>query len=147
MQKYILFLSRKDTKFAGFRTLSVELQSIEKYEGDVSSMAKIFPSELESQPSFHRSQGEREVYRALTSLNDNYTIFYSFRWLNTNGQQRSEGEGDFVVLHPEYGILSIEVKDGGIDYEDSTWWQTNRRTGERKRIDPFNQAAATQYRL
>ena len=110
-------------------------------------MAKIYPAELEAQPSFHGSAGEKAVYQALQTLDDKYTVFYSFRWLNEDGQARSEGEGDFIVLHQEHGILSIEVKDGGIDYDDGCWWQTNRRTGTRKRIDPFNQAAATQYRL
>ena len=110
-------------------------------------MAKIYPAELEAQPSFHGSAGEKAVYQALLTLDDRYTIFYSFRWLNADGQARCEGEGDFIVLHPEHGILSIEVKDGGIDYDGGCWWQTNRRTGTRKRIDPFNQAAATQYRL
>ena len=110
-------------------------------------MAKIYPSELAAQPSFHSSAGEKAVYEALQTLDDKYTVFYSFRWLNADGQARSEGEGDFIVLHPEHGILSIEVKDGGIDYDGGAWWQTNRRTGARKRIDPFNQAAATQYRL
>ena len=110
-------------------------------------MAKIYPSALDTQPSFHGSAGEKAVYQALLTLDDRYTIFYSFRWLNEDGQVRSEGEGDFIVLHPEHGILSIEVKDGGIDYDGGCWWQTNRRTGTRKRIDPFNQAAATQYRL
>ena len=110
-------------------------------------MAKIYPAELDTQPSFHGKKKKKAVYQALQTLDDRYTIFYSFRWLNEDGQARSEGEGDFIVLHPEHGILSIEVKDGGIDYDGGCWWQTNRRTGARKRIDPFNQAAATQYRL
>jgi len=110
-------------------------------------MARIYPAELDAQPSFHGSAGEKAVYAALLTLDDKYTVFYSFRWLNEDGQARSEGEGDFIVLHPEHGLLSIEVKDGGIDYDGGCWWQTNRRTGAQKRIDPFNQAAATQYRL
>ena len=59
----------------------------------------------------------------------------------------SQGEADFVVLHPRHGILAIEVKAGGIAYEDGAWKQTNRRTDERKVIYPFQQAENSCQRI
>ena len=44
------------------------------------------------------------------------------------------------MLHPQRGILAIEVKAGGIAYEDGAWQQTNRNTGETHVIYPFQQA-------
>ena len=107
-------------------------------------MAKFYPTIVNS---FHGSQGERLVYEALSQLSDAYTIFHSFRWIGELDQYRSEGEADFLILHPEKGILSIEVKAGGISYRDGNWVQRNRNTGQEKVIDPFGQAAESQFRI
>ena len=107
-------------------------------------MARMYPSVVHD---FHNSQGEKLVYEALSTLNNDYTVFYSYRWLGTKQQYRSEGEADFLVLHPRKGILSIEVKAGGISFRDGLWIQTNRLTGEEKVIDPLGQAAESQHRV
>lgn len=108
-------------------------------------MAKFYPT---TTGSFHGSEGERTVYEALgRHLSDRYTVFHSFAWLGNEQQRRSEGEADFVVLHPELGILVIEAKAGGIAYEGGNWIQTNRRTGEETIIDPLGQAAESQHHI
>lgn len=108
-------------------------------------MAKIYPTIAPN--NFHGSQGEKQVYDALASLSNEYIVFYSYRWLGTIHQRRSEGEADFLVLHPKKGILSIEVKAGGISYHDGQWIQTNRNTGSQKVIDPLGQAMESQFRV
>lgn len=107
-------------------------------------MAKFYPTFTRD---FHGSEGERLVYQSLERLGDEYVVFHSYRWLGGYGQRRSEGEADFIILHPKKGILVIEVKAGGISYRDGQWWQTNRSSGKEKRIDPLGQAAESQYRL
>jgi len=107
-------------------------------------MARMYPSVVHD---FHNSQGEKLVYEALSTLSNDYTVFYSYRWLGTKQQYRSEGEADFLVLHPRKGILSIEVKAGGISFRDGLWIQTNRLTGEEKVINPLGQAAESQHRV
>ena len=107
-------------------------------------MAKFYPSIINS---FHSSEGECLVYEALSKLNNEYVVFHSYRWLGEINQRRSEGEADFVVLHPQKGILSIEVKAGSIAYYNGNWIQTNRHTKESKIIDPVGQAAESQYRI
>lgn len=108
------------------------------------SMARFYPALA---GDFHGSTGERQVYRALEMLGDDYTVFHSYCWLGDGVRTAPQGEADFVVLHPDHGILAIEVKAGGIAYEKGTWWQTNRRTGERKAIDPFQQAENSCQRI
>ena len=107
-------------------------------------MAKFYPT---IDKDFHGSDGEKLVYDALHSLNDTYTIFHSFCWLGNEQQRRSEGEADFVILHPQKGILSLEVKAGGIDYRDGNWIQINRQNGSEKIIDPLGQAAESQHHI
>ena len=95
---------------------------------------------------FNNSYGEKAVYEALRSLSDRYTVFYSLSWVGIN-ENRTIGEADFVILHPDKGVLVIEVKSGEIEYKNGEWIQTNTRTRESKRIDPLGQARKSQFEL
>ncbi len=96
---------------------------------------------------FHASEGEKLVYKALQKLNNEYSVIHSYRWLGDEKQRRSEGEADFLIVHPAKGILSVEVKAGGVAFRDGNWIQINRNTGSEKVMDPFGQAAESQYRV
>ena len=87
-----------------------------------------------------------KVYEALRSLSDKYTVFYSLSWVGIN-DSRTIGEADFVILHPDKGILVIEVKSGEIEYKNGEWIQTNTRSRVAKRIDPLGQARKSQFEL
>lgn len=95
---------------------------------------------------FNNSYGEMKVYESLRSLNDKYTVFYSLSWVGVN-ERRTVGEADFVILHPDKGVMVIEVKSGGIEYKNGDWIQTNTRSGGAKRIAPFVQARKSQFEL
>ena len=51
-------------------------------------MAIFYPSRV---TDFHGSEGEKLVYEALHRLSNDYMGCYSFRWLGTITQRRSEG--------------------------------------------------------
>lgn len=87
------------------------------------------------------------MYKALQKLNNEYRVIHSYRWLGDEAQRRSEGEADFLIIHPAKGILSVEVKAGGVAFRDGNWIQINRNTGTEKVMDPFGQAAESQYRV
>ena len=95
---------------------------------------------------FNNSYGEMKVYEALRSLNDQYTVFYSLSWVGIN-EKRTIGEADFVIAHPAKGILVIEVKSGEIEYKGGDWIQTNTKSGQSKRIEPYVQARKSQFEL
>lgn len=95
---------------------------------------------------FNNSYGEKQVYEALRTLNDRYTVFYSLSWVGQD-EKRNVGEADFVILHPEKGLMVIEVKSGEIQYKNGEWEQTNSRTGVSKWISPFNQARKSQFEI
>lgn len=97
--------------------------------------------------SFHDSEGEKLVYKALQKLNNVYSVIHSYRWLGDESQRRSEGEADFLIIHPAKGVLSVEVKAGGVAFRNGNWIQVNRNTGSEKVMDPFGQAAESQYRV
>lgn len=95
---------------------------------------------------FNGSYGEMAVYDALKKLSDDYTVFYSLSWVGVN-DRRSIGEADFVVAHPDKGILVIEVKAGEIEYKDGEWYQINTKSRKSKRIDPFVQSRKSMFEL
>jgi len=60
---------------------------------------------------------ERDVYIALRDqLPDVYRVVHSLPWLRPNRDDADaplrEGEADFVIFHPDYGLLVLEVKGG-----------------------------------
>jgi hypothetical protein len=101
-------------------------------------MARLFPvansSEIELDP-------ERRVAEALCAqLPKNVAVFHSYPWLRPERDLRRtvlrEGEADFVVVHPRYGFLVIEVKGGRLDFDPAT--QEWIRDGGRHQVkDPF----------
>src|SRR4051812_19785362 len=94
----------------------------------------------ERPPDFHGSDGERRVFAALKALPDEYTVIHSFRWVHPHSKHivlkdlPAQGEGDFVLLHPQKGILVVEVKGGKVWCERGQWYQENRRTHETKQV-------------
>jgi hypothetical protein len=87
-----------------------------------------------------RSAAERKLYEAfLEQLDEEYVVFHSVDWVLAGQEQ---GEADFVVAHPEDGLLVIEAKGGRLSYDPRTrrWSQTGRDGTHRLGEDPFHQA-------
>ena len=81
-------------------------------------MAEMYPAVLDPET---KSPAERELYRAFArQLNDEWIVFHSVRWLDTQGGQPRDGETDFVAAHPRLGILAIEVKGGAISFDEES---------------------------
>ena len=95
------------------------------------------------------SEGEDRIFESLQSqLPNSYTVFHSVRWVGSD-RKRSQGEADFLVFHPQKGVLIIEVKAGIIEVDNNrTWSQTNRNTGLKKVIfDPEKQADESKFKF
>ena len=105
-------------------------------------MAKFIPAVPES---FNGSIGEEKAFEALRLLDDTYTVFHSFNWIGL--EDRTQGEADFVIIHPQKGIMVVEVKAGEIEYKGGQWLQTNTLTRKTKYISPFNQASRSQFEI
>jgi len=96
-------------------------------------------------------EAEVAIYDALNAaLSPKWTVYYSRPWLGLTptGAER-DGECDFVIAHPDRGVLMVEVKGGGITYDPLTdSWQSRDRHGIRHRIkDPVHQARSAKHEL
>jgi hypothetical protein len=94
-----------------------------------------------------QSNAEIELFPKLkSSLDDSFTVFHSFDLLTKNLQQKFiEGEIDFLIFSPQYGLLVLEVKGGIIAYDGSTgiWYQNNHEL----KVSPIRQAQNSKYKL
>src|SRR5690348_1367026 len=106
-------------------------------------MARLIPSkELPGTPD-----SEVKVRTALAKLPDTWTVIHGVAWQQLRNGRPGDGEADFVLLHPAHGMITVEVKGGGIAVEDNAWYSTDRK-GIRHRIkNPFEQAVASKKAL
>ena len=105
------------------------------------------PTEIINDP---KRNAEVQVYDALKDLSENgFHVFYSCFWLDNreNPVPSGDGEADFVIAHPDYGVLTIEVKGGRIGRDGDTGeWYRLVTGGRRKRIkDPVAQARNSKH--
>jgi len=106
-------------------------------------MAKMIPDRLRNDV---KSQAEKKLYQLFSEqLSADYLVFHQIPWQtkNTLGGAK-DGETDFLIVHPELGILVVEVKGGNIRYSgiEAQWY-----SGEFLIKDPFQQATESKYSL
>ena len=114
-------------------------------------MAKIYPERLhESILNNPKRSAERKFYEAASQLSNKFTVFYSVAWQSVNPYSGArDGEADFVIAHPDLGLMVIEVKGGGIGFDgNSGEWSSTDRGGNTHIIkDPIEQARSSKYEL
>jgi hypothetical protein len=106
-------------------------------------VAAFFP-DVDSSLIAHDS--ERLVYEALRDLPNEYVVLHSFPWLRPMrdlvSEPLREGEADFVLLHPNRGLLVLEVKGGIPELRNRTWFRNDKEIR-----DPLDQARRNRYAL
>ena len=114
-------------------------------------MAKMFPAVIPEHLRNDRGRrAEIKVYDLLEQqLSDRFSCYWSRPWHRfrpEGGEQ--DGEVDFVIAHPDLGILSIEVKGGGVLRGTNDQWQSRGAHDIVYNIkDPVEQARKSKYRL
>jgi hypothetical protein len=95
------------------------------------------------------SDAELALYQAFENLPDEFTVLHSVKWFAK--EKGTVGEVDFLIAHPDYGVLVMEVKGGEISMErqsNSTQWYSRSRTGAIYKIsDPCSQAERNRREL
>ena len=110
-------------------------------------MAQMIP---DVDPSQLEHTSEEPVYVALRDQLDNdFTVLHSYPWLRPwRGEGAlTEGEADFVVVHPQHGLLILEVKGGETIRHDGHRWIRDTKNGPREFQDPFRQAQRNMHAL
>ena len=96
------------------------------------------------------SQAERRLFdRIRDETSNDIVAFHSVAWLvpGRNGKPR-RGESDFVLAHPEHGVVTLEVKGGSIRFDAHAGkWFSGGKEGEFGIKDPLRQAERTSFLL
>lgn len=92
---------------------------------------------------FAKSWSEWEFLDYLEPLANDYTIFHSVSWFGRNGG--TQGEIDFLIAHPQKGVLVLEVKGGIIrvhQEKNTLVWYSHRKNNPTSAspISPIYQA-------
>ena len=74
------------------------------------------------------SHAEQAVWAALRK--DLPAGWYGWHSLRIRDPHGYEGEGDFVLAHPQRGFLVLEVKGGQVEQRDGRWFQNGRPMDE-----------------
>jgi hypothetical protein len=100
-------------------------------------------------PADGSSTAEKRVFERLRDhTSDEFVAFHHVAWLIPGDRRPEQGEADFVVAHPERGLLVLEVKGGTISYDAAKGrWSTRGKTGDARIKDPFNQARQNSHSL
>jgi hypothetical protein len=115
-------------------------------------MAKMWPIKIPAdiRENILRSTEVSVFEKFEKEMDDSFVVFYSRPWLGLSRfGEEIDGECDFFVAHREYGLLSIEVKGGGVSYDPETeTWKTQNRDGIKFKIkNPVNQAKSSKYQI
>jgi ATP:corrinoid adenosyltransferase len=70
------------------------------------------------------SDAELQLYEQFEALTDEFEIFHSVRWFAKH--HGTVGEADFLIAHPQRGILVLEVKGGEVALKGGEWYSTSR---------------------
>lgn len=88
---------------------------------------------------------EKLMFNALKELSEEYYVFHSFKIVSVVANVITASETDFVIFHPDKGILCIEAKAGKIKFEGNKWLYANGN--EMAHGGPYRQAENGKWRL
>lgn len=114
-------------------------------------MAIMRPILSEEQLRALLSQAEARFYRACRDqLPNDVLVIHSASWAYRDKlHQLREGEADFTLAFPSAGLLTVEVKGGGVAVDAKTgMWSSIDRYGTSHEIkDPFRQAQSEKFAI
>ena len=85
------------------------------------------------------------MFNAFKQMSDDYMVFHSMTVTTASGEIIEQSETDFVIFHPQKGVLCVEAKAGQANYTDGEWRYGN---GETMTHDgPFSQASRNMFNL
>lgn len=90
---------------------------------------------------------ERRVAEALKKLSDGWTVIHHVSWQSKRNGRQGDGEADFVLVHPNKGLLVLEVKGGGVTLNNGRWRSVDRHGDTHEIKNPYEQATDSKHAL
>lgn len=105
-------------------------------------MARMIPKKLST---ITQSNAEKKLFDIFAkNLSDDYIVFHGTWWQHIKYVVQDR-EADFIIIHPDKGILIVEAKGGTISYDAvNRAWYTNQN---QMKISPFYQAKEIKHKF
>ena len=118
-------------------------------------MAKIFPKKIPLDiVDIPERKGEKILFGLFKELlPKDVNVYYSKTWRDIRIEKYNSetiyknGECDFVIVWPEYGVLVIECKGGGVSLKDGEFTSINRYGQIKKIRNPYKQINDSRYSI
>lgn len=97
--------------------------------------------------------GEKIVFETIEKqLSEPWNVYYSVNWFGYKSVGRDgyyrDGEIDFLLTHPDFGVYVCEVKGGiEISIENNKWFSLNKNYVRIPIKDPFLQAKNSKHQI
>ena len=107
-------------------------------------MAKMIPERPSDETS---SAAERKLFQRFKAMpeTEDWVVLHSLAIAKHTTQ--SQGEADFAVVIPSCGVFILEVKGGGISYNDGTWYSKNREGIQYQIKNPVEEASNAMHSI
>jgi len=95
-------------------------------------------------------EGERDVALALKEqLSVDWLLFHGYDWLSLDPSRGvlRDGEIDFILMHPDRGMLVLEIKSGDIEFNKGRWFRRAHGKPEAMKKSPVSQVINNLYGL
>jgi len=76
------------------------------------------------------------IFKYCSDLSDDWLVWHSSDWYDDECDEI--GESDFIFLHKNFGLISLEVKGGRVEYSNKKWNTLNNK-------NPFHQARVSMH--
>ena len=118
-------------------------------------MAEIFPKKIPLDIlDIPERKGEKILFGLFKELlPKDVNVYYSKNWRDIRVEKYNNetiyknGECDFVIVWPEYGVLVIECKGGGVSLKDGEFTSINRYGQIKKIRNPYKQINDSRYSI
>lgn len=107
-------------------------------------MAKMIP---DISPESITNNGERLFYGAAADLPDDYTVLHSYKFRSAEDEYDSIREADFIIVHPSFGYVVVEVKQGDVSYNNGIWYEYKNGSYQPLHDNPEEQAIRAMYAI
>lgn len=91
------------------------------------------------------SDAEVLLSELFEGLPGEFMVFHAVKWFAR--RRGSIGEADFIIAHPQHGVLILEVKGGQVSVERGQWYSTNHYGHTNSISDPCAQADRNRWAL
>ena len=107
-------------------------------------MARMIPERPSEETS---SAAEKKLFQRFKAMpeTDDWVVLHSLAIAKHTTQ--SQGEADFAVVIPAYGVFVLEVKGGRVSYNNGTWYSKDRSDVIHQIKNPVEEASNAMHSI